>query len=487
MDNTGDLRLLLASRHPLLVAEERDEERFIDIVRRVAGGLDLPVWTWSSVKGLARDGSAPQYQTADVVRALKFVSMLTDPGVFVFFDVHPAMAEPIVVRLVKEVAEAARPGQTVILTGPALEIPPELSGLALPWKLLPPSADEVRELVRQTVQHLAMRNLTVELDAPAEAALAEAVTGLSASEAERLIQRAALKDGRLDAADVPWIRKARADLVDPGRILELVETAGTLDAVGGMAHLKGWLRLRGRALEPEAARFGLEPPRGILLTGIPGCGKSLVAKTVAGSWGLPLVLLDPARLYAKYVGESEQRLEEALRSVEAMAPVVLWIDEIEKGFPAGTEGDSGVGQRVLGTFLRWMQDRPAGVFVIATANQVLDLPPEFLRKGRFDEIFFVDLPGAAQRVEIFRLHLAKRHRDPSKFDLQALAEAAEGLSGAEVEAAIVGAMYRAYGAHTDLTTGQILEELRATVPLLRTRAEDVAALRAWAAHRAVRV
>ena len=487
MDNTGDLRLLLASRYPLLMAEERDEERFVEIVLRAAGALDIPVWTWSSVKGLARDGAAPQYQTTDVVKALKFVAALTDPGVFVFFDVHPAMADPIVVRLVKEIAEAAKPGQTLILTGPAPTVPPELAGVALPWKLLPPTPEEVRDLVRQTVQHLVIRNLTVELDEGAEAALADAVTGLSASEAGRLIQQAALKDGRLDAADVPWIRKARADLVDPGRILELMEAAGTLDAVGGIAHLKEWLRLRARALEPEAARFGLEPPRGILLTGIPGCGKSLVAKTVAGSWGLPLVLLDPARLYAKYVGESEQRLEDALHSIEAMAPVVLWIDEIEKGFPAGTDGDGGVGQRVLGTFLRWMQDRPAGVFVIATANQVLDLPPEFLRKGRFDEVFFVDLPGETERAEIFRLHLAKRHRDPSKFDLRTLAQVSDGLSGAEVEAAIVGALYRAYADRTDLTTEQILEELRATVPLSRTRAEDVAALRAWAAHRAVPV
>jgi SpoVK/Ycf46/Vps4 family AAA+-type ATPase len=224
-----------------------------------------------------------------------------------------------------------------------------------------------------------------------------------------------------------------------------------------------------------------------LLTGVPGCGKSLVAKTVAGSWGLPLVLLDPARLYAKYVGESEQRLEESLRSIEAMAPVVLWIDEIEKGFPPGSEGDSGVSQRLLGTFLRWMQDRPAGVFVIATSNEVLSLPPEFLRKGRFDEIFFVDLPGPAERAEILRLHLRKRGHDPLTFDVDTLAHGSEGFSGAEIEAAVVGALYRAYATRSGLTTQQILDELEATQPLSRTRAEDVAALRTWAAGRAVPV
>jgi AAA+ superfamily predicted ATPase len=487
MEDTADLEVILASRYPLLMAEERDEHRFLDLVRKAAGAIALPVWTWSSVKGLARDGSSPQYQTAAAVKALNFVSALSEPGVFVFLDVHPALSDQTVIRLVKEIAQAARPGQTLILAAPTSSVPSELAGLALPWKLLPPRQEEIRDLVHSTVERLAMGDMPVDLGAGGEASLAGAVRGLSASEAERLIRQAALKDGRLDDSDVAWVRGARAALMDFGRVLESIETAGTLDAVGGMAHLKAWLRLRGSALEPEAASFGLEPPRGILLTGVPGCGKSLVAKTVAGSWGLPLVLLDPARLYAKYVGESEQRLEESLRSIAAMAPVVLWIDEIEKGFPQGSDGDSGVSQRLLGTFLRWMQDRPTGVFVIATSNEVVSLPPELLRKGRFDEIFFVDLPAPAERAEIFRLHLRKRGHDPSTFDLDSLARASESFSGAEIEAAVVGALYRAYAARSGLTTEQILDETGATQPLARTRAEDVAALRAWAVGRAVRV
>lgn len=488
MDNSGDLRLLLASRHPLLVAEERDEHRFLELIRRAGEALGIPLWTWSAVRGLAREGSDPQYQTTDVAKALRFVSMLSDPGIFVFLDVHPALSDPIVVRLFKEIAERASPGQTLVLSGPTAEVPPELAALAVSWKLQPPARQELQDLVRATIQQLVMRNLAVTLDADGERAMVDAVSGLPAAEAKRLIQEAALKDGRLDESDVAWVRAARAQLVDPGRVLELVgSTAGTLDAVGGMAHLKDWLRLRGRALEPQAKQFGLEPPKGILLTGVPGCGKSLVAKTLAGTWGLPLVLLDPARLYAKYVGESEQRLEEALRSVEAMAPVVLWIDEVEKGFPAGTGGDSGVSDRLLGTFLRWMQDRPPGVFVVATANDVVTMPTEFLRKGRFDDVFFVDLPTAAERTAIFRLHLAKRHRDPAGFDLGALAAASDGFSGAEIEAAVVGALYRAYGLGADLTTALILEELKATVPLSRSRAEDVAALRDWARNRAIPV
>ncbi|MGH2723484.1 MAG: AAA family ATPase [Actinomycetota bacterium] len=252
-----------------------------------------------------------------------------------------------------------------------------------------------------------------------------------------------------------------------------------------MPRLKDWLEVRGRAMEPQAARFGLDAPRGILLTGVPGCGKSLVAKTLARTWGLPLLLLDPGRLFGPYVGESERRLADSLRTVEAMAPVVLWIDEVEKGFPSGGEADGGVARRLLGTFLRWMQDRRPGVFVVATSNDVTALPPEFSRKGRFDEVFFVDLPSAGQRAEVFGLQLARRGREPEGFDLPRLAEATDGFSGAEIEAAVVGALYRAYAEGAELSSDGILEEVRATVPLSRSRAEAIARLRGWARSHAV--
>jgi SpoVK/Ycf46/Vps4 family AAA+-type ATPase len=277
------------------------------------------------------------------------------------------------------------------------------------------------------------------------------------------------------------------ELLDSDGVLELVPaTSGTLDRVAGLAGLKRWLSLRGRAVGSERAReMGLDPPRGILLTGVPGCGKSLVAKTLAVTWGRPLLLLDPARIYRKYVGESEQRLEAALRTAEAMAPTVLWIDEIEKGFATGGDADGGVSHRLLGTFLRWMQDRPDGVFLVATADDVAALPPEFLRKGRFDEVFFVDLPGSEARRAVFEIQLKARKHDPGHFDLAALARATEGFSGAEIEAVVVGALYRAFAASTDLTTADLAAEAAAVVPLSVSRAEEVAALRAWAAERAV--
>jgi SpoVK/Ycf46/Vps4 family AAA+-type ATPase len=286
--------------------------------------------------------------------------------------------------------------------------------------------------------------------------------------------------------DVAYIREERAERLAAGGVLEVMDTAGTgLDAVGGMGALKDWLAVRGRAMEPEAVRFGLEPPRGVLLTGVPGCGKSLLARALASAWSLPLVLLDPSRLYGPYVGQSEQRLRDALADIEAMAPVVLWIDEIEKGFAAGGEGDGGLSRRVLGTFLRWLQDRPDGIFLVATCNDVTRLPPEFARKGRFDEVFFVDLPDERERADILRTHITSRGRAATGFDLAGLARASDGFSGAELEAAVVGALYRAYSAGTELATGGILAELRATVPLSRQRPDEIQRLRAWASNHAV--
>lgn len=487
VDSTADLRVLFRSRHPLLVVEAVDEERLLTLVRRVAAEAALPVWTWTAARGLARDGMGPQYRTADPRAAMAFVGDLTAPGVFVFCDAQMLCADPVALRGVKDAARAAEPGQTIVLAGPSLAVPPELKGVALPWSLRPPDDDELAALVRGLVADLAARGLAVDHGPGVEAGLVEALRGLTLADAQHLLQRTVLRNGRLSDEDLPRVRSAKMELLDSDGVLELVPpTAGTLDRVAGLDGLKHWLGLRGRAVGSERAKaIGLDPPRGILLTGVPGCGKSLVAKTLAATWGRPLLLLDPARIYRKYVGESEQRLEAALRTAEAMAPAVLWIDEIEKGFATGGDADGGVSSRLLGTFLRWMQDRPDGVFLVATANDVSALPPEFLRKGRFDEVFFVDLPGAAGRRAVLAIQLSARKHDPACFDLERLAAATDGFSGAEIEAVVVGALYRAFAASTDLTTADLAAEAASVVPLSVSRAEEVAALRAWAAERAV--
>jgi ATPase family protein associated with various cellular activities (AAA) len=490
MSSVEDLRTYLASGRSLIIAQEQDERRFLHLVRDIAGPSQVPVWTWSLTRGLVRDGiageaAAGQYQTRDLKMALEFIGSLTAPGLFVFMDAHPSLTDPLVVRRIKELAQAARPGQTVIVTTPQPVSVPELAGLACVWTLAPPTGVELEALVIRTIEDLAARNIAVELNPDARRSLVAAVRGLSASEAERLVQQAALKDGRLSDDDVAYVGQAKAELLEGTGPIELVEASRTLDHVGGMLRLKQWLMLRGVGLGPAGEGLGLDPPRGILLTGVPGCGKSLMAKSLAGTWGYPLVLLDPARLFGPYVGESEQRMQRALAAVEAMSPVVLWIDEIEKGFAQGHMEDGGVSARMLGTFLRWMQDHPPGVFVIATANDVQALPPEFLRKGRFDEIFFVDLPDTQERQAIFALHLSRRKHDPKGYDLDSLSAAAEGFSGSEIEAAVVAALYRAYSDHRELDTAEILAELKATQPLSRTRAEDISALRAWASGRTV--
>lgn len=477
MDNAADLRVLLASQYPLLVVATDEEPRFLDLLRTVATGLHMPVWTWSVAQGLMRDGQQPQYQSADPNRALAFVTELGTPGAFVFADANPLLKDPVAVRRIKEIAQRQRQGQTVILTASRPDLPEELDGIAHRWRLRPPGKAELVQLVRSTVRQLGDRGFLVDNERIEE--MAQALRGVTIEEAARLIRRQVLEDGTL--ASIPELRAAKAELLNTDGVLEVIDSdAGTLDEVGGLDGLKSWLRLRKIALTtPE-----LDPPKGILLTGVPGCGKSLIAKTLARSWGLPLVLLDPSRLYDKYIGESERRLDASLHTIEAMAPAVLWIDEIEKGFSTDAS-DGGVAKRMLGTYLRWMQDHTGEIFTVATANDIKALPPELLRKGRFDQIFFVDLPDEASRREIFRVHLAKRGIDPETLDIDELVDETQGYSGAEIETAIVGARYRAAADGGPMTSTQLDAELSSTVPLSVTRSEDIAALRAWARDRAM--
>jgi len=486
MDNSGDLRVLFDSPYPLVFAETRDESRLLELIRAEAGRRSTPVWVWSAARGLARDGFAPQYGSTEAAAALAFLGDTTGPGTFVFADAHRALDDPVTLRTLKEAAATAGPQRTIVLTGPDHQIPPELDGIAVAWSHHPPGENELADLVRTTIGRLAARSVAIDLDVAGEQALVRSLRGATRSEAERLIQQAVL-DGLLSGADIDSVRREKFGALGGDGILELLAPSDlTLDAVGGLDALKEWLQVRGSALDSDLAdSLGIGPPRGVLLTGIPGCGKSFVAKTLATTWDLPLLLLDPGRIYRKYVGESERRLEQALEAATAMAPAVLWIDEVEKGFAVDAGGDGGVSTRVLGTFLRWLQDRPDGAFVAATANDVTALPPEFLRKGRFDEVFFVDLPEPAARTDVFAVQLATRGHDPADFDLVKLTELTDGFSGAEIEAAVVGALYRALAARSDLTTEELIAEVEGTVPLSVARAEDVASLRHWAEGRAV--
>jgi len=303
------------------------------------------------------------------------------------------------------------------------------------------------------------------------------------------VARAILRDGRLHADDVPAILREKAQLIGRDGLLEYFPAEDNRYEIGGFARLKGWLERARVGFSAEAAELGLTPPRGILLVGVQGCGKSLAAKAIAASWALPLVKLDAGRLYDKYVGESEKNLRRVLAAAEGMAPVVLWIDEIEKGFATlgSGEHDGGVSQRIFATLLTWLQEKKHEVFVVATANDVFRLPPELMRKGRFDEIFFVDLPDDGERRTIFEIHLRRRRQDPAAHDMASLVAASAGLSGAEIEQAVIAGLYRALHAKRPLDTAMLLSELQQTVPLSVTRREDVERLRALARERFVPV
>jgi SpoVK/Ycf46/Vps4 family AAA+-type ATPase len=318
--------------------------------------------------------------------------------------------------------------------------------------------------------------------------LAKNLTGLSEEEALRVLRRSALARGKADTGILDDVLEAKREALHTEGLLESVKRDASFNDVAGLQHLRDWIAKRKSAWTPEGQRFGLVPPKGVLITGVQGCGKSLAARAVAGEWGYELARLDAGALYDKFIGESEKRLRKALDLAQKLAPVVLWIDEIEKAFAsAGSSGDAdaGLSQRLLATLLTWMQDREAGVFLAATSNNITILPPEMLRKGRFDEIFFVDLPDAAARAALFILHLKKRGRDAGAFEVTKLATASEGFSGAEIEQVIGAGLYTAFSQKQQLSTEVLLAEIQATQPLSVTRAEEIAAIRDWAKNRAV--
>jgi hypothetical protein len=474
MDAATELRVLLASGQALTPVTTTEESRALATLRAAGGAA--PLWTWSSASGLRRDGAdSPIYGTTEPATAVDNVAGLDGAWTVVFCDPGPLLADPTVVRGIKELAQRAKPGQSVVLLGASLTVPPELDGLARVWMLPAPTVAELTSAVERVEARLAGRGVPSTIDDTTRLSLARALTGLTLVEAERELMALAVADGRLDGHDIAAALADKATLLNTDGVLEVV--AGDrirLADLGGLHALKRWLGRRVRG----GPSLGPDAPRGVLLAGVPGCGKSAVAHAVAGEWAVPLVLLDPSRIYRKYVGESEQRFDAALSTAAAMAPVVLWIDEIEKAFAAG-DGDGGVSARVLGTFLRWLQDRPPGVFVVATANDVTRLPAELTRKGRFDDVFFVDLPADGDRAEILGLTLGARGVRPTARELTALVAASAGFSGAELDAAVTAASYA--GA---VTADAVVAELRATVPLSRARAEDVGALRSWAAGHA---
>jgi SpoVK/Ycf46/Vps4 family AAA+-type ATPase len=456
-----------------------------------ADRLTNAVLSTLGAESAAATSSASIYNTREPAQALANMEAMTVEAVFVLKDFHRHMDDPVVVRRLRDVGQKFSANRrTVVITAPELAVPTELTTLVEYFDLPLPDRERLREIIRETFTRLSKTyTLKLQLDANGVNAMCANLAGLSEEEAERAVSQALVKRYALCLETISDVLEAKKQLLRHAGMLEFVETPDNMASVGGLENLKHWLEQRRGAWEDAARDFGLEPPRGVIILGVQGCGKSLCARAVAGEWKLPLVKFDTSAIFDKYIGETEKRIRKVFQVAEGLAPCVLWIDELEKVFagsgPDSASADAGVSSRLLASFLSWMQERKAPVFVAATCNNVTVLPPELIRKGRFDELFFVDLPNQAERKQILEIQLAQRKRNPAGFALDEIAAAAKGFSGAEIDAAVQTAMYAAYSSKKDLTTQTLLDALKATVPLSKTRAEEIMALRQWAQARAV--
>ena len=485
-----ELRLLINSRHPILTVETPEEERLEALLTDVAAELGVPVYEWSVTAGLSRVKGAPLYNTDSPEQALANIALIQGDAIFLLKDFARYCENDKICRRLRDLAEKFRTTRrSIVLTAAKLELPADLDGDAMPFQLGLPEADELLPGVMRVLSELNReQHIPVSLDAASMKQLAQNLVGLPEEEALRALRKGALARLKADVGLLDVVLETKREALKTEGLIETVRRDASFEDVAGLRHLREWIAKRKSALTPEGQRFGLVPPKGVLITGVQGCGKSLAARAVAAEWGFELARLDAGALYHKYVGESEHRLHKALELAQKLAPLVLWIDEIEKAFAsAGSSGDAdaGLSQRLLATLLTWMQDRESGVFLAATSNNITVLPPEMLRKGRFDEIFFVDLPNAEVRAALFGLHLKKRGRDAAGFELAKLAAASEGFSGAEIEQTIVAGLYTAFNARQPLTTEILIAEITSTQPLSVTRAEEVQSIRAWAKTRAV--
>jgi len=490
LNKRDELRLLVNSHHPIITVETTEEERVEQLLFQIATELDVPVYNWSVTKGLARFKGEPLYHTDDPVQALANISVINGEAIFLLKDFARYCDNDKICRRLRELGENFRTARrSIVITGASISLPPDLAGDAVPFELGLPALEELFSGVRQTLADLNRDNhIPISLDSMGMQQAAQSLAGLTKEEALRTLRMCILSRGKADSPVIEDLLEAKRNILRGEGLLETVRRDSSFSDVAGLTRMKDWLAKRKSALTAEGVKFGLVPPKGILITGVQGCGKSLAAKAVAGEWGFELARLDAGALYDKFVGESEKKLRKGLELAKKMAPVVLWIDEIEKAFASGSasgDADAGLSQRLLATLLTWMQDREPGVFLAATSNNISALPPEMLRKGRFDEIFFVDLPSVSIRQSLFALHLKKRGRDSASFDLPALAAASDGFSGAEIEQSVISGLYTAFAVKQQLSTQILLGELSATQPLSVTRREDIAAIREWARTRAV--
>ena len=497
MNLQTEIETLIRARYPILYIVSSEETRVQSVITSIAQRRQKKVFEWSFSTGIVPAGTSLQSQkhrnaaTKDPLNALDQVIEQVEPAIFIFKDFHPFLTKNnfAVIRKLKEIALHLKNSfKTIILVSPTLEIPTELEKEITVLNFPLPAREDLAELLDRIIQDVRQfKQVKIDLDDAGRERLLQAALGLTLSEAENVFAKIIVKDERLSAEDVNEVFAEKQQIIRKSGLLEYYATNETFSHVGGLSVLKDWLQKRAITFTDEARNFGLPAPKGILILGVQGCGKSLCAKAVSTMWQQPLLRFDMGRMFGSLVGSSEENVRRAIAVAESVAPAILWVDEIDKAF-AGSQSsggtDGGTTARVFGTFLTWLSEKTAPVFVVATANDISQLPPELLRKGRLDEIFFVDLPAETERQDVFRIHLSKRGRDPEKFDLAALVESSVNFSGAEVEEAIISALYDAFYAGEELATGHVLAALKETVPLAKTMEEQINRLRHWAEGRA---
>ena len=497
MNFQTELETLIRARYPILYIITSEEMRVQNLILEAARKRQKKIFEWSCSTGIVPAGSSIQSQksrnaaTRDPLLALDQVIDHVEPALFIFKDFHPFLSRAnfAIIRKLKEIALHLKNSfKTIILVSPVLEIPTELEKEITVLNYPLPVREDLNELLDKIIADVRQfKQVDIDLDEPGRERLLQAALGLTLGEAENVFAKIIVKGERLSGEDVPEVLAEKQQIIRKNGLLEYYAAAENFDHIGGLAVLKDWLSKRAVAFSSEARAFGLPPPKGILMLGVQGCGKSLCAKAVSNQWQLPLLRFDMGRMFGSFVGSSEENIRRAIAVAESVAPAILWVDEIDKAF-AGTQAsgatDGGTTARVFGTFLTWLSEKTAPVFVVATANEISQLPPELLRKGRLDEIFFVDLPTRDERIEVFRIHLTKRGRQVAAFNLEALAEASGDFSGAEIEEAITSALYDAFSGRDEITTGHVLAAIAETVPLAKTMDEQIKHLRTWAAGRA---
>ena len=476
----SELDTYLRARFTLIVLTTHEEERAMQVVREMCEHTRRMCISWDAAEGfqwvLQGTGSLPSAR--DPLSSLEQIDKMDPdtPSLFVLKDFHDFWGNAQVRRKLRNLAQRMKQTKkSILIITPSAKVPDELKDEVVLETVPLPDVEELQKVLNRLVETSRIRNRLTPLG---NEKLVQAAIGLSASQAQRVFAKAIVADGELDDRDIDLVTEEKKQIIRESQALEFFSVTETLDQVGGLKVLKDWLRLREAAFSKRARDYGLPMPKGIALLGIPGTGKSLTAKMIGGLWRLPLLRLDGGALFGSLVGESEERTRRALHIAETIAPCVLWIDEMEKALAHGGL-DSGTSTRVFGSILTWMQEKKSPVFVVATANDISAMPPELLRKGRFDEIFFLDLPTFEERREIFSVHINKRGRLPQDYDLDSLARRTEGFVGAEIEQAIIDAMYIGFNEEREFNNEDINAAITRVVPLSVSQREVIGYLREW--------